>query len=172
MLERVYNAAEKFDTDILVQITGDCPLIDPELVDNAIEMFLQIFPATRFVSNTGPNISMPWGFDVQVYKAGELKIILGSEDLSVEDHEHVSSRFYKRSLNHLYKPIFLKYPYPLNRSELRVTLDYHEDFELIKAIILSLGPSEIVNVPMYDIIKWLDKNPAIRDSSIERHRNG
>ena len=73
VLERVYAAAKQFHTDTLVQITGDCPLIDYRMVDDLIEIFNNNYPTSKVVSNTGPEISMPWGFDVQVYKADELK---------------------------------------------------------------------------------------------------
>lgn len=172
VLERVYSAANEFDTDVLVQITGDCPLIDVELVDQAIDIFLKGYPSTKFVSNTGPNISMPWGFDVQVYKVDELRFILESKNLSEKDKEHVSHRFYQDRYKAVYNPIILQYTHPLNRSELRVTLDYLEDFELIKQIVIDFGLDKIEDIRMFDIIQWLDNNPRIRDKSIQKHLNG
>lgn len=122
----------------MVQITGDCPLIDYELVDGAIEIFIQNYPSTRFVSNTGPHISMPWGFDVQVYKAEELRKILELSHTQ-EDKEHVSHRFYQENFQSLYNPKFIKYKGNLNRPELRVTLDYIEDYNLLKEIVEDFG---------------------------------
>tara|TARA_B110001450_G_C17506665_1_gene434653 strand:- start:2 stop:751 length:750 start_codon:yes stop_codon:yes gene_type:complete len=171
VLERVSNAAKYFNTDTLVQITGDCPLLDVTLVDDAIKLFLKCFPKSRFVSNTGPNISMPWGFDVQVYKASELANVLEASDLSDDDREHVSNRFYLNKFEKLYNPIEISYPYPLNRSELRVTLDYQEDFDLIKSVIEDFGIKNLDSIKMYDIIKWLDNNPVIRDASLKKHSN-
>jgi len=168
VLERVTLAAEKYDTDILVQITGDCPLVDFKLVDNAINLFLSCYPHSRIVSNTGPNISMPWGFDVQVYKAVELRKIL-EDNPSKEDQEHVSSRFYNDAYKNEYNPILISYPEPLNRSELRVTLDYPEDFFLIKAIADYFGFPGILDIGMFQIIQWLDAHPEIRDASIRCH---
>ena len=172
VLERVFDAAKFFKTDTLVQITGDCPLIDVTLVDEAIKLFESCYPKSRLVSNTGPNISMPWGFDVQVYKASELEEILKSNDITNQDKEHVSYRFYKKKFKDKYNPIEISYPYPLNRSELRVTLDYKEDFDLIKAIVDDFGINKLTDIKMYDIIKWLDQNPIIRDNCINKHLSG
>jgi spore coat polysaccharide biosynthesis protein SpsF len=168
VLERVCGAAEQFNTDTLVQITGDCPLIDYRLVDQAISLFMKTYPQCRLVSNTGPTISMPWGFDVQVYKAKELKKIL-MDNPTNDDKEHVSQRFYLPEYNDQYNPLLIHYPQPLNRSELRVTLDYPEDFTLIKAIVDSYKYPQVLEIDMYEIISWLDAHPAIRDASIRRH---
>jgi len=168
VLERVYGAAELFNTDTLVQITGDCPLIDYRLVDQAISLFMTTYPQCRFVSNTGPTISMPWGFDVQIYKAEELGKILMDNPTS-DDKEHVSHRFYQTDYKDYYNPLLISYPKPLNRSELRVTLDYPEDFTLIKAIVDSYKYPKVLDIDMYEIISWLDLHTEIRDASIRRH---
>jgi spore coat polysaccharide biosynthesis protein SpsF len=171
VLERVYNAAVKYNTDLLVQITGDCPLIDYRLVDGIIDVFLENYPKTRFASNTGPNITMPWGFDVQVYKAEELRMIL-EDSPSQEDKEHVSNRFYHEEFQSLYNPEFIKYTGVLNRPELRVTLDYIEDYDLIREIVEDFGLENLKQSSMLDIINWLDSHSRIRDLVIEKHKNG
>jgi spore coat polysaccharide biosynthesis protein SpsF len=168
VLERVCHAAEKYNTDVLVQITGDCPLIDYKLVDGVIDVFLENYPKTRFASNTGPNISMPWGFDAQVYKAEELRKIL-EDSPTQEDKEHVSHRFYQEKFQSLYNPEFIKYKGSLNRPELRVTLDYMEDYNLIKEIVEDFGIDKLKVYNIEDIIKWLDNHPVIRDVVIKKH---
>lgn len=59
VLERVFHATEKYNTDELVKISGDWPLIDFRMVDNFTEIFNKNYPSSRIVSNTGPEISMP-----------------------------------------------------------------------------------------------------------------
>jgi len=41
VLDRYVHAADKYQCDVVVRITGDCPLIDPDLVDEAIELFTE-----------------------------------------------------------------------------------------------------------------------------------
>ena len=38
VLDRYYRAAKFYNADIVVRITGDCPIIDPDLVDNIIDL--------------------------------------------------------------------------------------------------------------------------------------
>lgn len=171
VLERVYHAAKEFDTDTLVQITGDCPLIDYRIVDELIELFNNNYPANRVVSNTGPDISMPWGFDVQIYKADELKQIL-HDNPTDDDREHVSFRFYNENFKEVYNLLHKKYGQPLNRPELRVTLDYREDYELIKNIVEDFGVANLLTFTAEDIIEWLDKHPKQRDLVIAKHNEG
>ncbi len=168
VLERVYQAASIFKTDTLVQITGDCPLIDVHIVDELIELYLQNTSNARVVSNTGPEISMPWGFDVQVYKAEELGLIL-NDSPTENDKEHVSYRFYQPELQEIYKTIHVKYTGVRNRPELRVTLDYMEDYLLIKQIVEDFGISKLLIYTIEDIINWLDNHPDMRDKVINRH---
>lgn len=171
VLERVYSAAKQLETDILVQITGDCPLIDYRMVDNLIEIFTENYPSSRIVSNTGPEISMPWGFDVQVYKADELKKVIDNSP-SEEDKEHVSQRFYSEEFKETYNLLHIKYDPPLNRPELRVTLDYLEDYLLIKEIVEDFGIQNLKEFTAEDIIEWLDRHPVQRDRVIAKHNEG
>lgn len=168
VLQRVYDAGKAFETDTLVQITGDCPLIDPILVDELIELFLNNYPQTRFVSNTGPEISMPWGFDAQIYKLEELGEIIRNSP-SEADKEHVSQRFYNPDNSDIYKPLVHKYNGSRNRPELRVTLDYKEDYQLIKSIIEDFGVENVCSYGIDEIIDWLDRHPEQRDLVIRKH---
>jgi spore coat polysaccharide biosynthesis protein SpsF len=169
VLERVCGAARSVDADILVEITGDCPLLDPVLVDGMITLFVEQYPHHRYVSNTGLNISMPWGFDVQVFKAEDLYAI-NANNPDEHDKEHVSYGFYRPERNGNYAPLFHAYTGELNRPELRVTLDYREDYELIKAAYEALSPHN-PHFCAVDVIRWLDQNPALRDAAI-RVREG
>lgn len=164
VLERVCGAATSISAEVLVEITGDCPLIDIGLVDGVIEAFLQNFPERRYFSNTGAEISMPWGFDAQVFLAEDLCAIY-ADNPDEHDREHVSYRFYRPESGDRYKPMFIKYSGELNRPELRVTLDYREDYDLIKAVYEALFPAN-PDFTAIDVIRWLDAHPSIRDAAI------
>ncbi|MDD1694732.1 MAG: hypothetical protein LUQ71_08410, partial [Methanoregula sp.] len=51
VLDRFYRAACAYDADIIVRITSDCPLIDPELIDNVIDEFIKAHPTPDYMSN-------------------------------------------------------------------------------------------------------------------------
>jgi len=162
VLERVCKAAQYANAEIIVEITGDDVLQDPELIDHAIETFADNFPKNRYVANTG---SMPWGFDIKVFTANDLYEI--NDNIPDElDKEHVSYSFYRKESKEKYNPYFIKYSGELNRPELRLTLDYKEDYELIKAIYEDLV-SYKADFFAKDIIRWLDKHPDLRDKPIK-----
>lgn len=164
VLERVCGAARSMAAGVLVEITGDCPLLDPALVADALNTFFAVYPSSRYVSNSGPDISMPWGFDVQVFMADDLYAINAAnpDDL---DREHVSYRFYRPESGDRYHPRFVQYTGELNRPDLRVTLDYPEDYALIKAAYEALAPVN-PHFGAIEVIRWLDAHPALRDAAI------
>ena len=87
VLDRYVNAARKFDGEIVVRITGDCPFVDPELVDKLIEFFEE--SKVDYVSNILPP-TYPDGMDVEVFSEEALR---KSEALctNTEEREHVTS---------------------------------------------------------------------------------
>ena len=66
LLDRIYQAAKKFEADAIVRITADCPLIDPEIVDKVIKYYLDKGPFD-YVSNARPKATYPVGLDTEVY---------------------------------------------------------------------------------------------------------
>ena len=86
VLERYVMAAEKSGADIIVRITGDCPLVDPELVDSVIEQFNST--NVDYVSNSISPM-YPDGLDIEVFRYDSL---LKAAKLTHEsfDREHVT----------------------------------------------------------------------------------
>src|SRR5215813_10564723 len=64
VLDRYYRAAQEFEADVVVRITSDCPVIDPQLVDDAIRVF-QLHEAD-YASNVIPR-TYPRGLDTEVF---------------------------------------------------------------------------------------------------------
>lgn len=159
VLERVFLAAQQFDVRTIVEITGDCPLVDPWQIDHAVENFHSGQPSTRYLSNGSPGGNAPQGMNVQVFKIADLLEILSGEPDEL-DREHVSYGFYREENRGKYQPVYITYPHPLNRPDIWVTLDYQEDYELIKRIYEELS-LEKPDFSLRDVIKWVDANPAL-----------
>ena len=70
-MERILHAAKSEFADIQVQITGDCPLIDSEIIDNLIKLILSN-QDLDFVSNEIER-SFPVGLDCRVFKVSALE---------------------------------------------------------------------------------------------------
>lgn len=165
VLDRVVNAAEAAGGDVIIEITGDCPLMDPEVVDYAACEFLENYPEYDYVTNIGyvnnEKREIPVGMDVRIFKFDELKKIRSiTED--PEDREHVSLYFFRGGKN-IYKLKNLKTPAKWKRSyNPRLTLDTKEDFEVIKSIYENL--SEVnPEFNLEEILNFLDQNRDIAD---------
>jgi glutamate-1-semialdehyde aminotransferase/spore coat polysaccharide biosynthesis protein SpsF (cytidylyltransferase family) len=126
VLDRFYKAAKKFKGENIVRITGDCPLIDPKIIDDVISNFFS--NNVDYASNTNPP-TFPDGFDVEVFKFSTLKEAHIKARQSTE-REHVTPFIIN---NKKFKKFNLKHP--IDYSSLRLTLDEKEDFVLIAKII-------------------------------------
>jgi len=89
VLGRVCGALRASRADVCVEITGDCPLIDPAIVGEALTEFLSTRDVHPYVSNSAPHRSVPAGLDVQVFFA-EALFQLEATTGDPEDREHVS----------------------------------------------------------------------------------
>lgn len=124
VLSRYTDAALSYNADIIVRITGDCPFVDPQLVDDCIRKL--IVDDLDYVSNCN-NVSnpLPDGFDVEVFTIKSLQAVQKISIISAYK-EHVTFGFFKTGL---FLTGSLEYAHSF--SELRITLDYEEDFKLI-----------------------------------------
>ncbi|MDD1664201.1 MAG: glycosyltransferase family protein, partial [Methanomicrobiales archaeon] len=90
VLERVLSAAHRFGVDLIVEITGDCPLMDPAIVDILVETYR--LNRYDYVSNVLER-TYPRGMDTQVFPTKVLDEVARLTDDPV-DHEHVSLYIY------------------------------------------------------------------------------
>lgn len=160
VLSRVLSAAKYHSCDIIVEITGDCPLIDPEIVDTLVTIYQQ--NSYDYVSNV-LKLTFPNGMDTQVFSTATLAKVEELTDDPV-DHEHVSLYIYE------HPEIFSLFNYESGLPEkywnLRLTVDTQEDFELIKRIYETIYPKKPEFI-LSDIIRLLDDERELLD--INRH---
>lgn len=134
VMGRVIGAADSVNADIVVEITGDCPVIDPLIVQQTIQMFLHNI--CELASNSLIR-SYPDGMDTLVFALETLKrsAALTNDPL---DREHVTLHI----CNHpeLFRPVTLIAPPDLYWPELGLTLDEKADYELLKNLIEYFGP--------------------------------
>ncbi len=151
VMERVIGAASSVNSDVVVEITGDCPIIDPEIIEQAIRMFL--VNGADYVSNADIR-SYPDGMDVQVFRLDTLKRSASMTTNSLE-REHVTLHI--RNHPELFSKLHLVAPPEIHWPELRLTLDEIADYELLKRIIEYFGRDR----PLFtclDIVRLLRKN--------------
>lgn len=159
VLARYHRAAVEADATTIVRITADCPLIDPEIVDRAIQGFSE-GEYDHYVTDG----AFPDGLDTEVFQFSALDKAFREAALSSE-REHVTPYLWKNpSMFRLGK---LKNTEDL--SSMRWTVDDAKDFELIKAIIEGLKDRPVFH--MKDILEFLTSNPGLLDINSDNMRN-
>jgi spore coat polysaccharide biosynthesis protein SpsF len=165
VLERYYQAATIAEADIVVRITSDCPLLDPEISDNVIKYHLN--SGSDYTSNTKVR-SYPRGLDVEVFAYRALKQAF---ELTKEaaQREHVTPYIY----GHPELFTIGSYSQDIDYSSYRWTLDTPEDWILIEAIYKELYQAGSL-FPFEKIIAFLGDNPALLkiNSHIEQKKIG
>lgn len=161
VLNRVVEAQRMMQSDIVVEITGDCILLDPEIIDMGVTTFLE--NDCDVVSNCR-KLSYPMGMDVQVYRRGDLEEV----ERTISDpavREHVSLYFYEHPER--YRIIHLFAPARWHAPDYRLQLDYLEDLRLITEVYRHLEPVYGEAFGLEEIMALLRQFPALVD--INRH---
>jgi len=131
VLDRFVQAARTHQAEVVVRITGDCPLIDPELVDLCIRKFKA--ENLDYLSNSNP-ATFPDGLDVEVFKFAALeRAQLETQDTF--DREHVTPYLRKKAF---FKNGALRGEH--DYSSMRWTVDEPADFQLIHKIFKHFSP--------------------------------
>ncbi len=135
VLDRYYQCAMLFNAEIVVRLTGDCPLIDPELIDDVIYGLFD--PPSDFSCNRLPppfTRSFPIGLDVEVCTFAALET---AWKLATEKHhrEHVMPYLYEVPGRFR----VTQYHSDDDYGYMRWTLDTPEDLALLREVILRLG---------------------------------
>ena len=125
VLERLHNCAIQYNLTTIVRITGDCPFVDPMLVDTFLEKFNN--SDADYLSNTNPP-TYPDGLDVEVFTKELIQTSHQNASKSF-DREHVTT-FAKKEKS--FKKINIKSQ--IDYSELRLTLDDKSDLLVIENV--------------------------------------
>ena len=123
VLSRYFNTAKKFNSEIIVRITADCPLIDPLMLTRMINFYKK--KKYDYISNVRPR-TFPDGLDIEIFNFKTLKYTYENSK-SKKDTEHVT-RFMIRSkkisrYNFINKKDF---------SKLRWTVDFKKDLSFLR----------------------------------------
>lgn len=156
VLERVVGAHRMMRSEVVVEITGDCPLLDPCVIDLGVETF---FANDADVITNARVPSYPQGADVQVFRFDALADVAARiSDPAVR--EHVSLYFYENPS--LYRIIHLIADRTQKSPDLRLQLDYEEDLALIREIYLRLMPRHGALFGVREILELLEREPGLR----------
>jgi len=153
LLDRYYQAARAFKADVVVRITSDCPMIDPEIIDKVIEEILNRLGRVDYVSNTLPPRTFPRGLDVEVMTLEALERAW-SEDNNPALREHVTPYIYRN-------PETFRLHRVANEVDLshhRWTLDTPEDLLFIQTVYEHFGNDHFT---WREALRYLEQHPEI-----------
>lgn len=152
VLSRYYYAAKENEADVVVRVTSDCPLIDPQVTEKVIKFYLE--NKYDYVNNTIVK-SFPRGLDTEVFNFQSLKKAF-LEATTLRDREHVTPYIWDN-------PTIFNLGCFVNDKDysyLRWTLDTPEDFELISEIYKYLY-SDNQCFGMKDIVELYSKHSEL-----------
>ena len=152
VLDRYFRCAEKFKAQVIVRITADDPLKDPEVIDHAIKIFKQS-EHLDYVSNT-INPTFPEGIDIEVLSFSAL-CKAAREATLLSEREHVTPYIWKN------EQIFscLNFVARENDSDVRLTVDYPIDLEVMN--LLNELVEDFQSSAYQDVVKALRSRPGL-----------
>jgi len=145
VLDRFYNCAKTFAADIIVRITGDNPLIDPNIVDLVVDAYKN--NQCDFVTNTLIR-TFPYGTEVEVFSFEILEKVWKNAKLPSE-REHVTP--FIRDKQNGFNLVNTECKEDL--SHLRYTVDRIEDLELVREIVKNVSSRPILLKHILDLNK-------------------
>lgn len=160
VLARYHDAAAAHHADVVVRVTSDCPVIDPQVLDATIGYYLNRRGQLDYVSNSLAR-SFPRGLDAEVFAFKSLAEAF-AEAVDEEEREHVTPFLYRRPQRYRLANVACRE----DLSGHRWTVDTPEDFALISHLIGALHPV-LPRFGLWDMVAWLKGRPAI--SALNAH---
>jgi spore coat polysaccharide biosynthesis protein SpsF len=156
LLDRHYQAAKQYGAEVVAKIPSDCPLIDPQ----AIERVFAAFDAGDYdyVSNLHP-ATYPDGNDVEVFTFSALQTALREAERDFE-REHTTPFIWEQPERFKIANVAWETGKNYSMSH-RWTIDYREDYELIRQIYDRLWSKERPIFSIQDILDLLQQKPEI-----------
>lgn len=162
IVDRVLNAGKKYNADILVRIWGDCPLIDPNLIDKVLSKFLD--NGYDYANNFNPP-TYPICMSFEVYRFETLQRIWNATN-DVFYRQYPFEYVYANSAS--FRTMYDRNDKDL--SAMHLTVDYIEDFEMVTEIFRNLD-TEKGTFNMGDIVKFLGSHPELETTGKMLARN-
>lgn len=152
VLARYQGAIDQYGGEVVVRVTSDCPLIDPEIIDLVIDGLGDY----DYVTNVFDR-NFPRGMDTEAFTCQALKRA-SQEATKKFDREHVTP--YIREQADIFRTRNIDMPDAYHFPQFRLTIDSTQDYQLFQAIYNEFyRAGEIIDVPR--VLQWLQANPDI-----------
>ena len=152
VLDRFYQAARKYHPDHIVRLTGDCPLIDPDIVDAMVQLYLE--KKCDYATNCMPP-TFPDGLDAEIFSYEILE--QARKEASLPSHlEHISLLFEEQPKRFKIENLACHQ----DLSAMRWTVDEPEDLEFVRAVFEDLYQGN-PKFGMNDVLNLVARKPAL-----------
>lgn len=152
VLDRFYWAAKEFDANAVVRITADCPLIDPQVVDELISLFLKKMPdyASNILVRTFPR-----GLDAEIMSFACLETVW-REAKATYCRVHVTPYIYENPNRFRLEGLC----HEKNYSDHRWTVDTEEDLNFVRAVYKNMGTDPFL--PWLSVLELVEREPGLK----------
>src|SRR3989304_2618928 len=159
LLDRFYKAGKKFYSDNIIRVTADCPLIDFNLINKGLKIFIE---NNYDLLTVGRTSKYPLGLDFEIFKMKALHKAWKSTLKKYNNVEEFNDTFICPPEYMINNAEFKKFELvnDVDLSTIRITLDYPEDLELITKIYEGLYYKKKY-FDLNDIMKLLEENPSL-----------
>ncbi len=155
VLDRYYQAAREFGAEVIVRLTADCPLLDPNLVDETVRAFLRADPPVDFAANRIPgDRTYPIGLDTEVCSFAALEDAWQHADRPYQ-REHVMPYLYE--VPGRFRVLHLKHSRDL--GNLRWAVDTPQDLEFVRQVFARLGGRS--DFTWLDVLALVEREPEL-----------
>lgn len=163
VLSRFYHANQQFPTDIIVRVTSDCPLIDSDLIQQGIDLYVRLNDDRNYVSNCFPR-TYARGFDFEIFSSAMLAEA-HQHAVTQHDREHVTPYMRTQHPDRMHNVA-----QPKDHGSLRLTLDTPEDLAVLTHMIeetdaVKLGYEAIENI-LSEHPEWVAINSHIEQKKL------
>jgi spore coat polysaccharide biosynthesis protein SpsF len=162
VLSRFLEIEAQIQPTTIIRLTGDCPLVMPELIDKMVVRFYD--SNVDYLSNT-LEPTFPDGLDIEILKASALRK-LGTFKLSTAEREHVTLGIYRRPLEFSLE----NYRGHQDLSKNRWTVDYFQDLEFVRQVFINFEGEES-KFSFEDTMIFLANNKDIKSAISPDRRN-
>lgn len=157
VLERYSKAARKFNIDIIIRITSDCPFIDPKILDDMIIFYKK--NQYDYIRNVDNTTNFPRGFEIEIFSNNVLEKVLSLVKTKPEK-EHVTYFIYS------HPEMFSLFSYNIESlkkfENLRLTIDEEADLKMCQQVYKKLKEKQkSIDFSIFDIIEIIEENPEL-----------
>ena len=167
VLGRIVGLLQTYEVDLHVELIGDSPLTDPQIVDEIIGVYLKNAPFYDYVSN-GTEVTYPAGVEVNVYPARVLIEAEKNVPADSSSREHVDIHICK---NDRYRCLCVKAPDYFHNPEIFLEIDTEKDFQMMSAVISNFVVMGKEYFSLAQILDFLTQHPEIVKINQNEDRN-